>query len=168
MPTSNYKNTQLLLSSADFSNALSNHCTVAWVTWPERPKGMKDEVKQAQRAATQKLGPGGAPRLLVHIIFGFTFENRKLCWKRTHSCSELVGIVQLEGASSHHEEALKRAWAIWRQKRLSSKWRAILELWTWQRCVQEKFTLLPVERTILCHCIICHWLELLPNLLTIL
>ena len=34
----------------DFSNALSNHCTVAWVTRPERPKGVKDEVNQARRA----------------------------------------------------------------------------------------------------------------------
>ena len=25
----------------DFSNALSHHCTVAWVTRPERPKGVK-------------------------------------------------------------------------------------------------------------------------------
>ena len=23
----------------------------AWVTWPERPKGVKDEVKEAQRVA---------------------------------------------------------------------------------------------------------------------
>ena len=30
----------------DFSNALSNHCNVAWVTRPERTKGVKDEVKQ--------------------------------------------------------------------------------------------------------------------------
>ena len=36
----------------DFCNALSNHCTVAWVTLPECPKGVKDEVKQARRAAT--------------------------------------------------------------------------------------------------------------------
>ena len=32
----------------DFSNALSNHCTVAWVKRPERPKGVKDQVKQAK------------------------------------------------------------------------------------------------------------------------
>ena len=31
---------------------LSHHCTVAWVTWPERPKGVKDVIKQAPRAAT--------------------------------------------------------------------------------------------------------------------
>ena len=36
----------------DFSNTISNHCTVAWVKRPERPKGVKDEVKQARRAAT--------------------------------------------------------------------------------------------------------------------
>ena len=44
---------------------LSHHCTGAWVTRPERPKGAKDEVKPAQRAADQKLGPGGPPKLLV-------------------------------------------------------------------------------------------------------
>ena len=37
----------------------------AWVTRPESPKGVKDEVKQAQRAANLKSGPRGAPRLLV-------------------------------------------------------------------------------------------------------
>ena len=36
----------------DFSNELSHHCTVAWVTRPERPKGVKDVIKQARRAAT--------------------------------------------------------------------------------------------------------------------
>ena len=41
----------------DVSNALSNHCTVAWVTRHERPKGVKVEVKQARRAATLKSGP---------------------------------------------------------------------------------------------------------------
>ena len=30
----------------DFSNALSHHCTVAWVTRPERPKGVKNVIKQ--------------------------------------------------------------------------------------------------------------------------
>ena len=28
---------------------LSHHCTVAWVTRPERPKGVKDVFKQAPR-----------------------------------------------------------------------------------------------------------------------
>ena len=49
----------------DFSNALSNHCTVAWVTRPERSNDVKDVVKKARRAATKKPGPGGAPRLLI-------------------------------------------------------------------------------------------------------
>ena len=31
---------------------LSHHCTVAWVTRPERPKGVKDVIKQARRATT--------------------------------------------------------------------------------------------------------------------
>ena len=30
-----------------FSNALSNNCTVAWVTRPQRPKVVKDVIKQA-------------------------------------------------------------------------------------------------------------------------
>ena len=34
----------------DFSNALSHHWTLAWVT--HRPKGVKDVIKQARRAAT--------------------------------------------------------------------------------------------------------------------
>ena len=31
--------------------------TSAWVIRPERPKGAKDEVKEARRAADLKLGP---------------------------------------------------------------------------------------------------------------
>ena len=44
----------------------------AWVTWPERPKGVKDEVKQARRAKSWPEGPParsrapGGPRLLVY------------------------------------------------------------------------------------------------------
>ena len=34
----------------DFSNSLSHHCIVAWVTRPERLKGVKDVIKQARRA----------------------------------------------------------------------------------------------------------------------
>ena len=33
-------------------NIALEHYTVAWVTRPERPKGMKDVIKQARRAAT--------------------------------------------------------------------------------------------------------------------
>ena len=32
-------------------------CIVAWVTRPERPKGVKDEVKQARRAKSGPAGP---------------------------------------------------------------------------------------------------------------
>ena len=32
-------------------------CTVAWITRPERPKGVKDEVKQARRAQSRPVGP---------------------------------------------------------------------------------------------------------------
>ena len=34
------------------SNALSHNCTVAWVTRPERQKGVKDVIKQSRKAAT--------------------------------------------------------------------------------------------------------------------
>ena len=44
---------------------LSNDCIVTWVTRPERPKGAKDEVKEARRATDLKLGPGGPPKLLI-------------------------------------------------------------------------------------------------------
>ena len=54
--------------------ALSNHCTVAWVTRPEWPKGAKDEVKQAlgpnagPKGRKLEVGAQRAPRLLVcHI-----------------------------------------------------------------------------------------------------
>ena len=36
---------------------LSHHCTVAWVTRPERPKGVKDVIKQARRAQSRPEGP---------------------------------------------------------------------------------------------------------------
>ena len=45
----------------------------AWVTRPERPKGVKDEVKQARRAQSRlkgrqlEVGPRRGPRLLVYI-----------------------------------------------------------------------------------------------------
>ena len=42
--------------------------TSAWGTRPERPKGVKDEVKEARRAANWKLGPRGPPKLLVNNI----------------------------------------------------------------------------------------------------
>ena len=45
----------------NFSNALFHHCTVAWVTWPERPKGVKDVIKQARRRA-QNRPKGPQPR----------------------------------------------------------------------------------------------------------
>ena len=44
------------------ANALSKHCTVAWVTRPERPKGAKDEVKQARRAQSRPEGPEARSR----------------------------------------------------------------------------------------------------------
>ena len=53
-------NTFNLHAELDFypmANALSNHCTVAWVTRPERSKGAKDEVKQARRAQSRPEGP---------------------------------------------------------------------------------------------------------------
>ena len=32
-------------------------CSIVWVTRPERPKGAKDKVKQAQRAQSRPEGP---------------------------------------------------------------------------------------------------------------
>ena len=43
------------------SNALFHHCTDAWVTRRERPKGAKDEVKQAQ---SRPEGPPARSRAL--------------------------------------------------------------------------------------------------------
>ena len=43
-----------MLTHYPMANTLSNHCTVAWVTRPEHPKGAEDEVKQAQGP---KVGP---------------------------------------------------------------------------------------------------------------
>ena len=37
----------------DFSNSLSHHCTVAWVTWPEQPKDVIKQARMAKRAATK-------------------------------------------------------------------------------------------------------------------
>ena len=37
---------------------LTIYCSVAWVTQAKHPKGAKDEVKQARRAATRSRGPG--------------------------------------------------------------------------------------------------------------
>ena len=45
-----------ILKKNTISNALSHHCTDAWVTRPERPK---DVIKQARRAAAKNSGPGG-------------------------------------------------------------------------------------------------------------
>ena len=42
---------------------LSNDRIVTWVTRPERPKGAKDEVKEALEVGAQR-----APKLLVHDI----------------------------------------------------------------------------------------------------
>ena len=47
--------------------------TSAWVTRPERPKGAKDEVREARRAADWKLGPEGPPKLLVDQYFYLFF-----------------------------------------------------------------------------------------------
>ena len=46
-----------------------------WVTHPERPKGVKDEVKDAKRAKSRPEGPPtrswgpGPPKFLVRDIF---------------------------------------------------------------------------------------------------
>ena len=45
------------LKKNKFSNALCHHCTDAWVTRPERPKGVKDVIKQTRRAQSRPEGP---------------------------------------------------------------------------------------------------------------
>ena len=35
---------KMILKKKKFSNALYHHCTDAWVTRPERPKGVKDVI----------------------------------------------------------------------------------------------------------------------------
>ena len=47
------------------ANALCNHCTVAWVTRPERPKGAKDKVKQARRA---QRGPQARSLVMLYCL----------------------------------------------------------------------------------------------------
>ena len=62
---------------SDFFGFLTILCFVAWVTWPERPKGAKDKIKMPEG---QKAGPKGrqlevgaqrAPTLLVIDIAAF-------------------------------------------------------------------------------------------------
>ena len=52
----------------DFSNALSHHCTVAWVTRPERSKGVKDVIKQARRAQSRPEGPQPRSRRAFRLL----------------------------------------------------------------------------------------------------
>ena len=49
------KKTNLKISNVPMT--LTNDRIVAWVTRPERPKGAKDEVKQARRAQSRPEGP---------------------------------------------------------------------------------------------------------------
>ena len=42
--------------------ARSKMTIIVWVTQPERPKGAKDEVKQARRAQSQPEGPQARSR----------------------------------------------------------------------------------------------------------
>ena len=39
--------------------AISILRSIAWATRPERPKGVRDKIKQARRAANKKSEPGG-------------------------------------------------------------------------------------------------------------
>ena len=66
------------------ANALSNHCTVAWVTRPERPKGVKHVIKQAQRA---QVGAPSSKRIMMKVndkrnggvkVTGKRGDNQKL------------------------------------------------------------------------------------------
>ena len=71
--------------------------TSAWVTRPERPKGAKDEVKEARRAADEKFGPGGPPKLLVYIYFFPTANLVKLSYFR-HPV-----FISIEGGQCHQD-----------------------------------------------------------------
>ena len=53
----NEKNSKKKTKKNKFSNALSHHCTDAWVTRPQRPKGVKDVIKQGRRAQRPPEGP---------------------------------------------------------------------------------------------------------------
>ena len=67
----------------------------------------------------------------IVLIFWVTLQNHKLCRKRTHSCSQSLrhwGISKLEGASWSHKETLKRGYEA--SKKISSKWKFLLEIWT--------------------------------------
>ena len=73
----------------DFSNALSHHCTVAWVTRPERPKGVKEGIKQAQ--SNLEVGPRRAPRLLVFFNFSYALSHHcTVAWVTRPECPKGV------------------------------------------------------------------------------
>ena len=67
----------------------------AWVTRPERPKGVKDEVKDARRAKSRPEGPPTrsrarrAHRLLVYDIFQSKFQALDLSEPRVRLVLQL-------------------------------------------------------------------------------
>jgi len=60
---------------------LSNNHIITWLTQPERPKGAKDEVKEARRAA-KKSGVGS----WIELLLGFPISI--LCQERSTAAME--------------------------------------------------------------------------------
>ena len=102
------------------ANALSNHCTVAWVTRPDRPKGVKDEVKWTRRA----------PRLLYwHTFDGDTLQ---VFWRKTLP----LNYDQLT------ERHWKGSWLIWFWTNMitwSGECWEISDVWTREQTFGETF-----------------------------
>ena len=73
-----------------FSNALSHHCTDAWVTRPERPKGVKDVIKQAGRA--QSRPEGRQPRSRRLLVY-YNFLNIEICTFSVLAWGKLVSLL---------------------------------------------------------------------------
>ena len=67
------------------SNVHIVHCTVAWVTRPERPKGVKDAIKQ--------VGARRAPRLLV---ISYWRDGKAVLFPQGESFHQLVVLSQLK------------------------------------------------------------------------
>ena len=60
------------LKKNNFSNALSHHCTDAWVTRPERPKGREGSYQAGPKGRSLEVGAQRAPRLLVIVYFNIS------------------------------------------------------------------------------------------------
>ena len=70
------------LKKIKFSNALSHHCTDAWVTRPERPKGREGSYQAGPKGRSLEVGAQRAPRLLVLHIYATHFSHHQLSDRR--------------------------------------------------------------------------------------